>query len=275
MGGGPSPTMLTIGAFSKRSRLSLKALRLYDEMALLRPAAVDPANGYRYYGEDQLALARLIGLLRSLEMPLARIAEVVALDGEAAIKSIGTYWQGVETDLRTKRRLVRYLIGYLSGKGVNMFDVETRQIPQQQVASVQRRVLVGDLPQFINEAMSAVYDALGQAGAETGIPFVVYHGEVNVDSDGPVEACVPYVGDLKPTGEIRLRVEPAHTEAFTRITKAQVAFPGILEAYEAVEKWAAEKGLKEAGHPREVYFTDWEAAGDDDPACDIAFPVET
>ena len=105
MGGGPSPTatneMLTIGAFSKRSRLSLKALRLYDEMALLRPAAVDPSNGYRYYGEDQLVLARLIGLLRRLEMPLAQIAEVVALDGDAAIKSVGTYWQGVETDLRT------------------------------------------------------------------------------------------------------------------------------------------------------------------------------
>ena len=270
----PSSEMLTIGAFSKRSRLSLKALRLYDEMALLRPAGVDPQNGYRYYGEDQLELARLIGLLRSLEMPLAEIAEVVALDGMAAMKSIGTYWQGVEADLRTKRKLVRYLMRYLSGKGVNMFAVETRQIPDQHVASIERKVLVGDLPAFIQEGMGTIYNALGQAGAETGIPFVVYHGEVNTDSDGPVEVCVPYAGEVKPASEIRLRLEPAHVEAFTRITKAQVAFPGILEAFEAVEKWAADNDRSVMGSPREVYFTDWEAAEDDDPACDIALPVQ-
>lgn len=266
--------MLTIGAFSKRSRLSLKALRLYDEMALLKPAVVDPQNGYRYYGEDQIELARLIGLLRSLEMPLAQIAEVVALDGMAAVKSIGTYWQGVETDVRTKRKLVRYLVRYLSGKGVNMFAVETRQIPEQQIASIERKVLVGDLSAFIDEGMRTVYDLLSQASVETGIPFVVYHGEVNTDSDGPVEVCVPYVGDVKPVGEIRLRLEPAHTEAFTRITKAQVAFPGILEAYEAVEKWAADGGFTATGSPREVYFTDWSAAQEDDPACDIALPIK-
>jgi DNA-binding transcriptional MerR regulator len=270
----PSNEMLTIGAFSKRSRLSLKALRLYDEMALLRPAAVDPQNGYRYYGEDQLELARLIGLLRSLEMPLVQIAEVTALDGMAAVKSIGAYWQSVEADVQTKRKLVRYLVRYLSGKGVDMYAIETRQVPDQQVAAIERRVLVGELPQFINEAMGLVHDAVGQAGAETGIPFVVYHGEVNTDSDGPVEVCVPYVGDVKPTGEIRLRLEAGHTEAFTRLTKSQVAFPGILEAYEAVMKWAADSGQPAVGSPREVYFTDWDAAGDEDPACDIALPVQ-
>jgi DNA-binding transcriptional MerR regulator len=269
-----SNEMLTIGAFSRRSRLSLKALRLYDEMGLLSPAMVDPDNGYRYYREDQIELGRLIGLLRSLEMPLAQIAEIISLEGTAAVKSIGTYWHGEESDLRTKRKLVRYLIGYLSGKGVEMFEVVTRHVSDQQVASIERKVLVGDLPAFIEEGMNSVFDLLGEAKAETGVPFVVYHGEVNVDSDGPVEVCVPYVGEVKPRGEIRLRLEPSHEEAFTRITKAQVAFPGILEAYEAVEKWAAQNGRRPAGAPREVYFADWNAVQDDDPAADIALPIE-
>ena len=81
--------------------------------------------------------------------------------------------------------------------------------------------------------------------------------------------------EVRPRGEIRLRLEPAHTEAFTRITKGQVAFPGILEAYEAVEKWAAQNGRRPAGAPREVYFADWNAVQDDDPAADIALPVES
>jgi PPM family protein phosphatase len=41
--------LMTIGAFARQSRLSLKALRLYDELGLLRPAAVDDSTAYRYY----------------------------------------------------------------------------------------------------------------------------------------------------------------------------------------------------------------------------------
>ncbi len=39
--------LVPIGRFSTICRLSLKALRLYDEMGLLRPALVDPGSGYR------------------------------------------------------------------------------------------------------------------------------------------------------------------------------------------------------------------------------------
>jgi DNA-binding transcriptional MerR regulator len=265
--------LLPIGAFSRRSRLSLKALRLYDEMGLLKPAAVDRSSGYRYYDESQVEVARLIGLLRRLEMPLAHIAETVHLEPLALIKSIGNYWQGVETDLRTKRELVRYLTAYLSNKGEQMFNIETRQVPDQQVATLEKKVLVAELPGFIDEAMGTVYDVLGQEGVETGVPFVIYHGEVNTDSDGPVEVCVPFEGDVKPVGQIRLRMEPAHQEVFTRITKSQVAFPGILEAYVAVEQWASDRRMVSLGSPREIYFADWNAADDDDPACDVALPV--
>jgi DNA-binding transcriptional MerR regulator len=46
---------LTIGAFARRARLSPKALRLYDRLGILSPAAVDEHNGYRRYRESQLA----------------------------------------------------------------------------------------------------------------------------------------------------------------------------------------------------------------------------
>jgi DNA-binding transcriptional MerR regulator len=242
-------------------------------MGLLEPAFVAGDSGYRYYDPGQLELARLIGLLRTLEMPLTQIAEVVSLDAAAAVKSIGSYWQGVEADIDSKRRLVRYLISYLNGKGMHVFTIETRDVPDQQVASIERKVLVGDLPGFIGEAMGSIYEHLGEAGVETGVPFVVYHGAVNYDSDGPVEVCVPYVGAVEPNGEVRLRVEPGHQEAFTRLNKGQVEFPGILEAFEAVETWTRDEAKGMAGSPREVYFADWAAIGTDDPACDVALPV--
>lgn len=69
---------MTTGEFSRRSQLSIKALRLYDQLGLLLPAAVDGHNGYRGYDESQLFTARLIVLLRSLDMPLQEVARVVA-----------------------------------------------------------------------------------------------------------------------------------------------------------------------------------------------------
>jgi DNA-binding transcriptional MerR regulator len=77
--------LMTIGAFAGRTRLSAKALRLYDRLGLLPPARVDPDSGYRFYGEDQVATARLIALLRRLGMPLTAIADIAAKPpGEAA-----------------------------------------------------------------------------------------------------------------------------------------------------------------------------------------------
>src|SRR5213083_1161504 len=51
--------LLSIGEFARRSRLSMKALRLYDRLGLLAPDHVDPATGYRRYREHQLGTARL------------------------------------------------------------------------------------------------------------------------------------------------------------------------------------------------------------------------
>ena len=53
---------MTIGEFSARTRLSPKALRLYDRLGLLTPVGVDPVNGYRRYAEEQVADAVLVGI---------------------------------------------------------------------------------------------------------------------------------------------------------------------------------------------------------------------
>src|SRR5690242_18770886 len=52
--GGGGVGLLTIGAFARRAGLTPKALRLYDETGLLRPAAVDAESGYRFYEPAQL-----------------------------------------------------------------------------------------------------------------------------------------------------------------------------------------------------------------------------
>ena len=69
---------ISIGEFARRSRLSLKALRLYDERGVLVPSRVDQTSGYRYYDPAQLEQARLVVMLRQLQMPLTAIKELLA-----------------------------------------------------------------------------------------------------------------------------------------------------------------------------------------------------
>jgi serine/threonine protein phosphatase PrpC len=115
--------MLTIGAFARACRLSPKALRLYDELELLRPARVDPYTGYRYYALGQLEQARLVAWLRRLGMPLARIREVCALEPEAAAREIRAYWARVEAETAVRRDLAAFLVDHLTeetGKDTTM-----------------------------------------------------------------------------------------------------------------------------------------------------------
>jgi len=70
--------LLTVGLMARRSGLAVKALRHYDRTGLLRPAAVDGATGYRLYRGDQVAEARLVRLLRSLDLPLGQVRVAVA-----------------------------------------------------------------------------------------------------------------------------------------------------------------------------------------------------
>ncbi|UUU22890.1 MerR family transcriptional regulator [Streptomyces sp. DSM 40750] len=283
--------LLTIGAFAARARLSAKALRLYDRLGLLTPAYVDEVNGYRYYRADQVEPARLVALLRRLDMPLARITEIVdavELDGASAADRLAAYWAGAEERFASQRTLVAYLRGRLSGRESGMdetygkFVVETVDTAPQVLLTQSRHTLADELPAWIGASLGRLEEGAAVCGGTTGAPFVVYHSEVSMESDGPAESCVP-VADESAAGawaaehgrawETKVRVEPAGRLVYTRISKAQVAHPQIIAAFEAVERWIAEHGLEVTGPCREIYFADWDAAGPEDPVCDVAFPV--
>ncbi len=72
--------MLRIGEFSRRGRVSVKALRHYEAIGLLKPGHVDAATGYRYYAVGQLDDLHRLMVLRALGLSLDRIAQVLQDD---------------------------------------------------------------------------------------------------------------------------------------------------------------------------------------------------
>jgi PPM family protein phosphatase len=200
--------LLTIGAFARTSRLSIKALRLYDEIGLLRPVRIDPATGYRYYDPAQLERARLVAWLRRLDMPLARIRLVCDLceaDRGAAVAEIREFWLRVEADTAARRDLVGFLIDQLSGKEDAMkqnTDAEPAERLEIRYAALSDIGSVRELNQdaaFAGERLLAVADGFGEQGAPASAAAIDALIELSNRAGGADNvACV--VADLVSAG---------------------------------------------------------------------------
>jgi PPM family protein phosphatase len=180
--------LLSIGAFAHATRLSPKALRLYDELRLLPPAFVDPASGYRFYDPAQLERARLVAWLRRLGMPLARIRVVCDSEPARAADEVAAYWSQVEADTASRRDLAAFLIASLSGR-------ETAMTGAQEVLAIRyaSRTDIGRCREtnqdsaYAGSRLLAVADGMGSGGASASAAVI--------DALKPLDASLP-AGDL-------------------------------------------------------------------------------
>lgn len=218
--------LMSIGEFARLSRLSAKALRLYDELGLLPPAQVDPDSGYRWYAAGQLDNARLVASLRQIGVPLAQIQLILSLEPEVAAAHVGAYWSGAEADHAARRDLAGYLVDRLAGKRNVMYEVKVRDIPARSLLCLLRHASnhqeVWAMGKEVIGMLKAQPVPVPRIEGVAGAAFLIYYGEVNQDSDGPVEFCWPVPQDL--AGQLAasfpgltLRTEPAHQEAYIHV----------------------------------------------------------
>jgi DNA-binding transcriptional MerR regulator len=268
--------LLSSGEFARRSQLSAKALRIYDQLGLLRPLEVDPSNGYRRYGASQVHTARLIAMLRGLDMSLTSIGSLLAeldSDPDLAVQRLDRHIAELEARHVSRRSLDRHIHAILKGEDPPMFTVDTRHVPSRRLMTMQRRLRASETETFVAEVKRLFAEHLG--GPLTIESFsLIFHGVVDYESDGPLEAVLACSDEVEATERIGIRTEEAHDEAFTTITKAQWDFPAILAAYDAVAcspEVAARPGSRLSC--REVYFADPDIIDDDELLCDIAYPL--
>ena len=243
---------MSIGEFARRSRLSLKALRLYDELGVLVPSRVDQASGYRYYGTAQLDEARLVVMLRQLQLPLAVIKELLACDPADAATRIAEHWRGAEAAHDARRDLADYLVSRLSGKRSVMYEVATREMPERSLLCLKRNVDEQGMWAFGKEFIAILRERpLPKIEGREGAFFCIYWGQVSADSDGPIEWCKPVpqaearaLAEQYP--ELTLRTEPAHLEMFVALPAGYGAVQWNL-ACESLDAWGQEQALEHEG----------------------------
>ena len=103
--------MLTIGDFARHGRVSVRMLRHYDAIGLLRPAHVDPRSGYRFYSADQLARLNRVIALKDLGFTLAEIRELLELSfvNPSRCEHIRQRAEGKIADIETRIRSLRQM----------------------------------------------------------------------------------------------------------------------------------------------------------------------
>ena len=243
---------ISIGEFARRSRLSLKALRLYDERGVLVPSRVDQPSGYRYYDIAQLDQARLVVMLRQLQLPLAAVKELLACDPADAATRIAEHWRDAEAAHDERRELADYLVSRLSGKRPVMYEVATREMPERSLLCLKRNVDEQGQWAFGKEFIAILRERpLPKIEGREGAFFCIQWGWVSADSDGPVEWCKPVpqaearaLAEQYP--ELTLRTEPAHLEMFVALPAEYGAVQWNL-ACESLDAWGQEQALEHEG----------------------------
>lgn len=265
--------LMTIGEFAAATWLSPKALRLYDQKGLLSPDTIDPYSGYRKYSPAQVEVARLITMLRRIDMPLEQISKLLEVSPEEQVEQIAHYREQEAEQHARRQSLARFLehavgTGSMEGdgqSGVSKVEVATRAVPETHLLAATRHTAAKELPEVIRDNATRLLTLAKDRGGSTGQLIVIYHGQVGWESDGPIEVCVPI-----EAGDRAHRIEPEHQELFTEVIAEDVQFPRILAAFEAVQLRAAQLGLTPTGPPREVYEP---VVQGQIPRCEVALPV--
>jgi effector-binding domain-containing protein/DNA-binding transcriptional MerR regulator len=248
--------LVPIGRFSKVSRLTIPALRLYDELGLLRPAMVDPATGYRYYSLAQAADAERIRRLRAVEMPLD---EILALRAERDPMLVRARLEAHRTVLLDRAAAATAALTALdrlieTGGHEMDHDVKVRETADQPMVSVRGHTPLQEMPGFFSRAVGAEFALLGRLGLRpAGPPFAIYHDPEFREEDIDIEVGIPVAEPVDGTAEVAGGTLPGGTVAFTLHCGP---YDEIGAAYRAVFTWIAEHGHEMAGPPREVYLTD-------------------
>jgi len=252
--------LLSIGTFASLTRLSIKALRLYDGLGILSPLHIDAQTGYRYYGRDQLAEARMIRTMREMDMPLATIRRVLAVLPVSQAQAellVQQHLQLRERQLEQIKVLASEFKKQLKPEANKMnLEVEVKEIPTQQIISITRRHTVDGLGKQEEQDIGALFALANEQGAQaTGAPFGIYHGAVSETEDGPVETCIAVNGKVTGRDNIEVKQLEGGQAACVVITGDQCHYPELLGAYDAAADWIQRNGFETTQPPREIWYT--------------------
>jgi len=243
--------MMTIGDFSRATRLSAKALRFYHQVGLLEPAAVDPLNHYRLYDVEQIEEARLVKHLRSLDMPVDEIRLIMVSQNAKTRNSAIAYHLGrMEERLRETQRAVKTLRELLPETPTS---VEIRSYASTEVVIVRDTIDLDALSTWFATTRKTLLEETTRTGLATVGPLGgLWSTELFLEERGDCALFFPIEG----TAQRPLRANVVH-ESLPASLMAVAVHRGsddtIEAAYATLGEYVAGLGRSAPGPLRESY----------------------
>ena len=199
--------LLTIGEFSRLSRISIRMLRYYDDHSVLHPTRADAFSGYRHYAPALLETARRIRELRDIGLGVGELAICVPLlhDPYALRMIVEQQRQRLLVDasaIADRIREVDQLIVNLKESSMPI-EVICCTIPSRTAASVRDRIGTYAEEGRLWQRLMAAVPAAGAQVAPSGMAAAVFHDEGYVESDPDVEVQLEVVAPFADTSDLR------------------------------------------------------------------------
>lgn len=260
--------MLTIGDFSRLSRVTPRMLRHYDALGLLRPEAVGD-NGYRYYRQEQLSDLVRIQWLKGYGFSLGEIGGLLGLEDGQLLHHLRERRLELCRELDARRALICQLEGdILRMEGTKFMDKQYHvvliQDPEQKVFSIRRTIGVDQYHEFFNELFR---EAAARGLSQAGPIQMLYHDQEFSHEHSDVEAQMVVAQDGPD-----VKIKPA---CLCAAVQHRGPYENLHLAYEALCAWLGEHTeYRMCGPAMDRYFGDPDNTPPDQLETGVLFPVE-
>ncbi len=253
--------MLKIGEFSCLSQISIKALRIYDELGLLQPSQVDRFTGYRYYTLQQLPRAHRIMALKEMGLSLEQIG--ITLNREISTDELRGMFRLKQAEIEQRIRedqqrlaMIEFHINMINAEDkMSELDIVVKQVAPTRVLFLKLKAKNTIISNVGNEIVEAVKKQGIEYGHHMGI---VYGDELNPDENMEyafalsIEASQTEPLELASYGTMNVSELPAILAATT--IKQGASAMEYLETQTLLKRWAVENNYCFGDEMRTIHY---------------------
>ncbi|MCC0645124.1 MerR family transcriptional regulator [Clostridioides sp. ZZV14-6150] len=133
--------MFKIGEFSKLTQVSIRMLRYYDELGILKPAKIDKYTGYRLYSADQISTLQRIILLRDSKFTVSEISNIIHnWNDELVIKELNRKKIEIQDEVKKEQQRINNIDKLIDAIDDNKdeihYNVIFKEIPSYKIISL-------------------------------------------------------------------------------------------------------------------------------------------
>jgi len=267
------------------TRLSQKALRLYDRKGLLVPEAKDPFTGYRYYTVSQLEQGMKIKTLGFLGFSLEEISLFLDAENKGDFEYIGAGFRKKLEQTRLEIGQLQRIEGILQGackhdgKVMELFKMSIsepviKEIPELRVISKREKgafkAIIGKLISEICACIESPENKRNRVKV-TGPVMFLYHDEEYKETGADIEIALPVSGRVSVEDpKMEIKTLPA-IKAVSVVYRGP--YPGVEAGYNRIFSYARENRLETLGPSRELYFNDPAEVPEEELMTEVQIPV--